>query len=129
MDRLMHRGHSPGRDAISAQEVEDVTLLDTGPDTFVPMGNLLITVGMLLFLGAGLYQLLLAISFFNSQWGLLGVVVMLLFPPLWFFAPFVMWAVSSEFPASYFLAWAVGWFGGGALFAVGQSMNKSESAA
>lgn len=68
-------------------------------------------VGYIIFLLAGLYQLVLGYAFFNAQWGLLGVLAFFFFPPLTVLAPFVMWGLVGVFPSVYFVAWVVGWIG------------------
>ena len=67
--------------------------------------------GYIIFLLAGLYQLVLGFAFFNAEWGLLGVLAFVFFPPLPVIAPFVMWGVVGVFPSVYFVAWVVGWLG------------------
>lgn len=87
------------------------------------VGSALTILGTILFFAAGLYQLLAAIGFFNDQWGLLGVIALLMLPPLWLFAPFVIWVVGGVFPALFFIVWFGGWIVGGGLVALGNSIT------
>lgn len=76
------------------------------------VGGLLTVIGVVLVVGAGLYTILLTVTLYGAIWGPVGVIVVLILPPMWVVAPFVLWWISGAFPLVYFTAWLATWVGG-----------------
>ena len=75
------------------------------------IANTLRVIGVLLFIGTGLYMIFLEVSYFYARWGFFGFLLGI-FPPIAIILsslfPFVFWVMEGIFPTFYFIIWVVG---------------------
>ncbi|PIZ62215.1 hypothetical protein COY16_05025 [Candidatus Roizmanbacteria bacterium CG_4_10_14_0_2_um_filter_39_13] len=69
------------------------------------------TIGIALFGLVGVYMYIVEIIAFAQWWGLTGIVVSFMIPPLAVIFPFIYWVKEGVFPLTYLTAWIIGLVG------------------
>lgn len=82
--------------------------------------------GLLLLLSQG-YLLLVSALVVSTAFGWLGVLLLLVLPPLWLLTPLLLWGLSGTFPLTYFVVWIGGLFGSSVLMWTGSAMTSRSS--
>ncbi|MCL4385101.1 MAG: hypothetical protein M1479_03915 [Actinobacteria bacterium] len=65
-------------------------------------------IGYILFFGSGAYLWWVGTVFLYYWLGIPGLFLGFIFPPIDFFIPFIMWAVTKTFPLIYFIVFLIG---------------------